>query len=94
MRLNTQAGSKQQEKILLPIQTFVLPPQKGFMPVINLCSTHFMILLIFFLSHWFLSLFFQTFFQHRYASHRMFTTSKTWERIFYLMAYLFEGTSF
>src|ERR1700729_1363558 len=53
-----------------------------------------MIILIFFIAHWFLSLFFQTFFQHRYASHRMFTTSKTWERIFYLMAYLFEGASF
>lgn len=53
-----------------------------------------MIILIFFLAHWFLSLFFQTFFQHRYASHRMFTTNKFWERIFYLMAYLFEGTSF
>jgi stearoyl-CoA desaturase (Delta-9 desaturase) len=48
----------------------------------------------FFIAHWFLSLFFQTFFQHRYASHRMFTTSKFWERIFYLLAYLFEGASF
>ena len=53
-----------------------------------------MIILIFFLGHWFLSLFFQTFFQHRYASHRMFTTSKGWERVFYLMAYFFEGASF
>src|ERR1700710_302682 len=53
-----------------------------------------LIILIFFVAHWFLSLFFQTFFQHRYASHRMFTTSKTWERIFYLLAYLFEGASF
>jgi len=51
-------------------------------------------ILIFFLAHWFLSLFFQTFFQHRYASHRMFTTNKFWERVFYLMAYLCEGTSF
>jgi stearoyl-CoA desaturase (delta-9 desaturase) len=53
-----------------------------------------MVILIFFIAHWFLSLFFQTFFQHRYASHSMFTTSKTWERIFYLMAYFFEGASF
>ncbi|MFC0513486.1 acyl-CoA desaturase [Mucilaginibacter angelicae] len=53
-----------------------------------------MIIFSFFIAHWFLSLFFQTFFQHRYASHRMFTTSKTWERVFYLMAYFFEGASF
>jgi stearoyl-CoA desaturase (delta-9 desaturase) len=53
-----------------------------------------MAILIFFVAHWFLSLFFQTFFQHRYASHRMFTMSKTWERIVYLMAYIFEGSSF
>ncbi|HEY4324165.1 MAG TPA: acyl-CoA desaturase [Mucilaginibacter sp.] len=53
-----------------------------------------MIILFFFITHWFLSLFFQTFFQHRYASHRMFTTSKTWECIFYLMAYFFEGSTF
>ena len=54
----------------------------------------FMIILTFFIAHWFLSLFFQTFFQHRYASHRMFTMNKGWERIFYLLAYLFEGASF
>jgi stearoyl-CoA desaturase (Delta-9 desaturase) len=53
-----------------------------------------LIILFFFIAHWFLSLFFQTFFQHRYASHRMFTTSKVWERVFYLLAYLFEGASF
>ena len=53
-----------------------------------------MAILIFFVAHWLLSLFFQTFFQHRYASHRMFTMSKTWERIIYLMAYVFEGASF
>jgi stearoyl-CoA desaturase (delta-9 desaturase) len=53
-----------------------------------------MIILCFFVAHWFLSLFFQTFFQHRYASHRMFTTSKAWERVFHLMAYIFEGSSF
>jgi len=52
------------------------------------------IIIIFFVAHWFLSLFFQTFFQHRYASHRMFTTSKGWERVFYLAAYIFQGASF
>jgi stearoyl-CoA desaturase (delta-9 desaturase) len=52
------------------------------------------IILIFFLAHWFLSLFFQTFFLHRYASHKMFTTNIVFERIFYIMTYLFQGSSF
>ena len=49
---------------------------------------------IFFVSHWTLSVFFQTFFLHRYAAHRMYTMSKTWERIFYLCTYVFQGSSF
>ncbi|HEY0899283.1 MAG TPA: acyl-CoA desaturase [Sphingobacteriaceae bacterium] len=53
-----------------------------------------MIILVFFLGHWFLSLFFQTFFLHRYASHKMFTTNKFWERVFYFMTYFFQGASF
>src|ERR1043166_9033334 len=53
-----------------------------------------MIVLWFFLAHWFLSLFFQTFFLHRYASHKMFTTSKGWERVFYMMTFDTQGTSF
>src|SRR5438045_2379415 len=53
-----------------------------------------MAILIFFLAHWYLSLFSQTFFQHRYAAHRAFTMSKIWERIFYLFAYITEGSSF
>jgi stearoyl-CoA desaturase (delta-9 desaturase) len=53
-----------------------------------------MIILAFFLCHWFLSLFFQTFFQHRYASHKMFKMNKFWERVFYLCTYIFQGSSF
>jgi len=53
-----------------------------------------MYILIFFLAHWFLSLFFQTFFLHRYASHKMFTTSKVFERILYLLDYICLGSSF
>ncbi|HET6267738.1 MAG TPA: acyl-CoA desaturase, partial [Acidobacteriota bacterium] len=33
------------------------------------------VILAFFIGHWFLSLFCQTFFLHRYAAHRMFTMS-------------------
>ncbi|WP_207428346.1 acyl-CoA desaturase [Pedobacter sp. SYSU D00535] len=53
-----------------------------------------MYILIFFLSHWFLSLFVQTFFLHRYASHKMFTTNKFWERAFYLLTWFSQGASF
>lgn len=53
-----------------------------------------MIILAFFLGHWFLSLFFQTFFQHRYASHKMFKMNKFWERVFYFCTYFFQGSSF
>ncbi|MGZ3419969.1 MAG: acyl-CoA desaturase [Polyangiales bacterium] len=49
---------------------------------------------ILFVAHWVLSVFFQTFFQHRYAAHRMFTMSKGWERFFYISAYVFMGPSF
>ena len=53
-----------------------------------------MYILIFFVAHWFLSLFFQTFFLHRYASHKMFTTSKWFERVLYILDYLCLGSSF
>lgn len=41
-----------------------------------------MSILAFFLAHWYLSLFAQTFFLHRYAAHQMFTMNKTWEKTF------------
>lgn len=50
--------------------------------------------LLFFLAHWFLSLFCQTFFLHRYASHKMFTMTKPWERFFYLFTFISQGASF
>lgn len=53
-----------------------------------------LIILLFFISHWFLSLFAQTFFLHRYASHKVFTMNKFWEKTFYLLTYLFQGASF
>jgi stearoyl-CoA desaturase (Delta-9 desaturase) len=36
----------------------------------------------------------QTFFLHRYASHGMFRLSRPWERTFYLLTYLFQGSSY
>jgi stearoyl-CoA desaturase (Delta-9 desaturase) len=49
---------------------------------------------IFFIAHWQLSVFFQTFFLHRYGAHRMYTMSKGWERFFYFCTYATQGPSF
>ena len=53
-----------------------------------------MVVLIFFISLWYLSLFSQTFFLHRYASHRAFTMNRFWERAFYLFSYITQGASY
>ncbi len=52
------------------------------------------IILSFFLTHWVLSAFAQTFFLHRYASHQMFTMSKGWERFWHLFTIIAQGPSF
>jgi stearoyl-CoA desaturase (Delta-9 desaturase) len=49
---------------------------------------------VFFVSHWVLSVFCQTFFLHRYASHRMFTMRPAWQRFFHLLTYLSQGSSY
>lgn len=51
-------------------------------------------ILLFFFAHWFLSIFFQTFYHHRYASHKMFTMNKFWERAFHLLTYISLGSSY
>jgi stearoyl-CoA desaturase (delta-9 desaturase) len=51
-------------------------------------------IVVFFVGHWTLSVFCQTFFQHRYGAHRMFTMSRGWERFFYLLTYVTQGSSF
>lgn len=53
-----------------------------------------MVIIAFFILHWQASVFFQTFFLHRYGAHRMYTMSKGWERFFYLCTYLAQGPSF
>jgi stearoyl-CoA desaturase (Delta-9 desaturase) len=52
------------------------------------------IVLSFFVAHWVLSVFMQTFFLHRYAAHRMFTMSPRAERVFHLLTFLFQGSSY
>jgi stearoyl-CoA desaturase (Delta-9 desaturase) len=49
---------------------------------------------IFFVMHWQLSVFFQTFFLHRYGAHHQFTMSRGWERFFFLCTYFTQGSSF
>lgn len=51
-------------------------------------------ILIFFIAHWYLSLFSQSFLDHRYAAHRAFTMNKFWERFFYVFAYITQGSSY
>lgn len=51
-------------------------------------------ILLFFALHWFLSLFFHSFFLHRFASHQMYTTSRGWEKTFYLMTWFVQGSSY
>ena len=53
-----------------------------------------MTILIFFIAHWYLSLFAQTFFLHRYGAHQMFTMNPFWEKVFYCLTIIFQGSSF
>lgn len=53
-----------------------------------------MAILIFFIAHHYLSLFSQTFFQHRYAAHGAFSMSKGWERFFFIFTWITEGSSY
>ena len=51
-------------------------------------------ILTFFFAHWFLCVFCQTFFLHRYGAHRMFTMSQGWERFFHLLTFVSQGSSY
>jgi stearoyl-CoA desaturase (delta-9 desaturase) len=53
-----------------------------------------LIIIFFFIAHWYLSLFSQTFFLHRYGAHKMFFMTKFWERFFFLFTWLTQGSSF
>ncbi len=53
-----------------------------------------MTVLIFFIGLWYASLFCQTFFQHRYAAHGAFKMSKTAERMFFILCYITQGSSY
>jgi stearoyl-CoA desaturase (delta-9 desaturase) len=44
--------------------------------------------------HWYASLFFQSFFHHRYSAHRLFTMSRGWEKFFYICCFITQGSSY
>ena len=52
------------------------------------------IIIIFFVAHWYLSLFAQSFFHHRYSAHGAFSMSKGWERFFFIYSYITQGSSY
>ncbi len=52
------------------------------------------VIITFFIAHWYLSLFFQTFFLHRYASHGAFTMSRFTERVFFVLTWIFQGSNY
>ncbi|MXV49763.1 acyl-CoA desaturase [Pedobacter sp. HMF7647] len=53
-----------------------------------------MLLLTFIVCHWYASLFFQSFFHHRYAAHGLFTMSKAWEKAFHICCFVTQGSSY
>lgn len=53
-----------------------------------------MSILLFFIAVWYLSLFSQSFFLHRYASHSAFKMNKFWERFFFIFTYLAQGSHY
>lgn len=53
-----------------------------------------MVIVIFFIIHWLVSVFCQSFYLHRYGAHRMFSMSMRWERFFHLLTYCAQGASY
>jgi stearoyl-CoA desaturase (delta-9 desaturase) len=51
-------------------------------------------IVLFFLVHWQVSVFFQSFFQHRYGAHRQFEMTPGWERFFHVASYVVLGSSY
>ena len=51
-------------------------------------------IILLFILHWYVSLFTQTFFLHRYASHQMFKMNNFIEKLFFILTWLAQGPSF
>lgn len=52
------------------------------------------VILTLFVLHWVVAAFFQSSFQHRYASHRMFVLSPRAERVWHFLTYCAQGSSY
>ena len=52
------------------------------------------VILLFFVAQWYLSLFFQTFFLHRYAAHKAFTMNRFTEKVFFVLTWIFQGPNY
>lgn len=53
-----------------------------------------MAIVIFFVVQWYISLFCQSFFHHRYSAHSICTMSRGWEKFFYILSFLSQGSSY
>lgn len=53
-----------------------------------------MVILIFFVLHWYVSFFLQSFFHHRYAAHNHLSMSPAWEKFFFISCFLAHGSSY
>jgi stearoyl-CoA desaturase (Delta-9 desaturase) len=65
-----------------------------FEPFPNFKTRIVLAIILFFVLHWYLSLFAQSFFHHRYAAHKAFAMSKGWERFFFIFSYITQGSSY
>jgi stearoyl-CoA desaturase (delta-9 desaturase) len=58
-------------------------------------SIYYMFIIVAFLIlHWYLSLFFQSFFHHRYAAHAQYQMSKFGERLCFILSYITQGSNY
>ncbi len=53
-----------------------------------------MVIVLLFIFHWYFSLFFQSFFNHRYAAHQMFKMSPFMEKVFFVGSWIANGSSY
>ncbi len=53
-----------------------------------------MIIAAFLFVHWQASVFFQTFFLHRYGAHKQVRMAKFWERVFHFLTWAVQGSSY
>jgi stearoyl-CoA desaturase (delta-9 desaturase) len=56
--------------------------------------TRTLLFVVFFVAHWQVAVFLQSFFLHRYGAHRQFSMSKRWERFFHFATWAVQGPSY